>query len=106
MTHQFEADVWYWRGPAPFFFATVPPEIAAEIRALQKSASYGWGMMPVNAQVGNSRWRTAMFPKDGSYVLPLKDAIRRAEDIEEGSSILVTLEIELPFERRQSLGDT
>jgi len=104
MTHQFEAEVWHWRGPAPYYFASVPVTIAAEIRALQKAASYGWGMIPVNAQVGGSHWRTAMFPKDGTYVLPLKDAIRRAEGIEEGMSILISLEVELSFERRQNLG--
>ena len=55
--------------------------------------SYGWGLIPVQATIGGTTWTTAMFAKDGGYVLPVKDAVRRAEEIAVGSAVEVTLTI-------------
>ncbi|MCC7434181.1 MAG: DUF1905 domain-containing protein [Methanoregulaceae archaeon] len=84
MTFSFSGPVWYWRGPAPFYFVTVPEEEAREIKAQERLATYGWGMIPVEVTVGESTWTTSLWPKDGRYVVPLKTAVRRAEQIEEG----------------------
>ena len=47
------------------------------------------------ARVGGSEWRTSIFPDSaqGAYVLPLKKAIRDAEALVDGGSVLVRLEI-------------
>ena len=91
---EFSGPVWHWRGPAPYHFVTVP---AAQSDALQSVAglvSYGWGMIPVTARIGDTEWTTALWPKDGRYVVPLKDRIRAAEGIELGDTVTVRLEIE------------
>jgi hypothetical protein len=50
-------------------------------------------MIPVNAQIGRTRWYTAMWPKDGRYILPLKARIRKAENLTEGDQITIHLEV-------------
>jgi hypothetical protein len=53
----------------------------------------GWGMIPVRARVGATEWETSLFPKDGLYVVPLKDAVRRAEGLDEGDTVTVRLTV-------------
>jgi hypothetical protein len=57
--------------------------------------TYGWGMIPVMASIGETEWTTSLFPKDDGYVLPLKDVVRTAEAINIGDVIDVTLSIKL-----------
>ena len=93
MEFQFTGEIWHWRGPAPFHFVTVPEEQAADIQALASDVTYGWGMIPVKARLGGTSWKTSLFPKDGGYVLPLKDAVRRAESAELGDTVEVELTV-------------
>lgn len=72
----FDAEVIHWRGPAPYYFAAIPTEIGAKISARARSVSYGWGVIPVEAQINGVSFRTSLFPKDGSYLLPLKAKVR------------------------------
>jgi Domain of unknown function (DUF1905) len=86
-------EIWHWRGPAPFHFVTVPEQQSADIHALARAVTYGWGMVPVRARVGETAWKTSLFPKDGGYVLPLKDAVRRAEGLEVGGTVAARLTV-------------
>jgi hypothetical protein len=95
MDLEFDGTVWEWRGPAPYFFVTVPEEESALIQSAAALVTYGWGMIPVEAEIGSSRWKTSLFAKDGGYVVPLKDAIRKAESIEVDDAVLVTLYLAL-----------
>jgi Domain of unknown function (DUF1905) len=88
---QFSGDIWHWRGPAPFFFVTVPEEESAQLHEVAGAVSYGWGMLPVRARIGGTEWRTSLWPKDGQYVLPLKVAVRRAEQLDEGDVVTAQL---------------
>jgi hypothetical protein len=81
MECEFEGVVWEWRGPSPYHFVTVPRECADVVRQLASAVTYGWGMVPVEVRLGRSRWRTSLFPKDGGYVLPLRDSVRNKEEI-------------------------
>ena len=94
MNVEFSGEIWYWRGPAPFFFVTVPELQSRKLKEIAGFVTYGWGMLPVRAFVGKTEWKTAMFPKDGCYVLPLKDAVRQAESLEEGGTVSVRLVVE------------
>ena len=87
-------EVWHWRGPSPYYFVTVPDQESEHLRAISTEVTYGWGMIPVRAQVGGTEWTTSLFPKDGAYVVPLKDVVRRAESIDEGDLINVRLTVE------------
>jgi hypothetical protein len=89
----FQAEIWEWRGPAPYFFLTVPSEQSSEIREAAKVVSYGWGMIPVVANIRGIEFRTSMFAKDGNYVLPIKNAVRLPLKIEVGDLLEVSLEL-------------
>ncbi len=89
----FEGEIWCWRGPAPYFFVTVPESGSSELRRVTGIVSYGWGMIPVQARIGATTWKTSLFPKDGGYVLPLKVRIRAAESLREGDVVAVQLEV-------------
>lgn len=93
MTIAFSAEIWYWRGPAPFYFVTVPDKESTQIKEIVSLVTYGWGMVPVVARVGKTEFKTALWPKDGRYILPLKDAVRKAEGLEEGDTIAAELDI-------------
>jgi hypothetical protein len=89
----FSAVVIEWRGPAPFVYARLPPEIAEEIAAVKRAASYGWGAIPVTASIGDVTFTTSLFPKDGTYLLPLRVAVRRQVGMTVGDVIEVELRI-------------
>ncbi|GAA2804663.1 DUF1905 domain-containing protein [Kribbella solani] len=89
----FSGEIWYWRGPAPWYFITVPDEECAYFELEGNVVSYGWGMIPVVAEIGGSVWDTSMFPKDGRYLLPVKAAVRRAEDLDDGDVPTVRLRL-------------
>lgn len=91
----FSGLVWEWRGPAPYVFVTVPDAQCGELEAVARQVTYGWGMIPVAVRIGETEWTTSLFPKDGGYVLPLKDAVRRAEDIELDDVVSVRLTVAL-----------
>ncbi|HXQ12623.1 MAG TPA: DUF1905 domain-containing protein [Caulobacteraceae bacterium] len=92
----FEASVIYWRGPAPFFYAPIPAEHVEEVRRAARIATYGWGCVPVEAEVGGVAFTTALFPKDGTYLLPLKVAVRRKANITAGDLIVADMTIRAP----------
>ncbi|HEY5092516.1 MAG TPA: DUF1905 domain-containing protein [Acidimicrobiales bacterium] len=95
MDLEFSGDVFEWRGPAPFHFVMVPDEESAEIQATAALVTYGWGMIPVEAQIGSTQFTTSLFAKDGGYVVPLKTAVRKAERIDVGDIVTIRLGIAL-----------
>ena len=64
-------------------------------RTLPRSWSYGWGMIPVTAQIGGTEWTTSLFPKDGRYVVPVKAWVRKAEGLEIGDTVTVQLTVDV-----------
>ena len=86
----FDGEVIEWRGPAPYFFVAMPESDSAELKEEARSLIY-WGQVPVQVVIGDTRFSTAMFPKDGRYLVPLKDAVREAEGINEGDVVEVVL---------------
>jgi hypothetical protein len=73
MNVEFSGELWFWRGPAPWYFITVPEDSCAALESASSLVSYGWGMIPVTAQVGATQWQTSLFPKDGRYIVPVKN---------------------------------
>jgi Domain of unknown function (DUF1905) len=92
---EFSGEIWYWRGPSPFHFVTVPDREAAELQTAASSVTYGWGMIPVAGQVGETRFTTSLWPKNGGYIVPLKDAVRKSEGLELGDVVTVRLEVDV-----------
>lgn len=95
MDFGFDGEIWYWRGPAPFHFVTVPSADCARLQSLATDVTYGWGMIPVRARIGATEWQTSLFPKDGGYLLPVKDLVRRAEHVDDGDVVSVRFDVEV-----------
>jgi len=93
MTLEFSGTIIQWRGPAPFYFVAIPPEESDDIKAIANSVTYGWGVIPVKVQIGNTEWTTSLFPKNGLYLVPIKNVVRKAEKLDEGDMVDVHLEI-------------
>ncbi len=91
MEYTFESVVIEWHGPSPFHFAKVPDEIAAEIKLAAPTLTYGWGVIPSAVTIGNTTVTTSLFPKDGGYLVPLKDALRKPEHICTGDTVTLSL---------------
>ena len=90
---RFEGEIWYWRGPSPYRFVTVPEEACVGLRAVAADVTYGWGMIPVTGKIGRTVFETSLFPKDGRYVVPIKDIVRNGEGLAEGDIVTVELAI-------------
>ena len=88
-------EVWFWRGPAPWHFVTVPDDESATLEEISPAVTYGWGMVPVTVRVGGSKWATSLWPKDGGYIVPLKAWVRRAEELEVGDIVEVSLTVDV-----------
>ena len=95
MELELSGEVWYWRGPAPFHFVTVPEEPSAALEAMSPEVSYGWGVIPVGARIGRTTFRTSLFPRDDLYLVPIKVAVRRAEGIALGDVVTVGLTVDI-----------
>jgi hypothetical protein len=92
---EFTDTVFEWRGPAPYHFVRVPEDDAEQIQDIAAGVTYGWGMIPVAVTIGGTTLATALWPKDGSYVVPLKDALRRPEGVGLGDVVTVRLRIDV-----------
>ncbi|GAA5012680.1 DUF1905 domain-containing protein [Actinopolymorpha pittospori] len=95
MNVEFSGEIWYWRGPSPWYFVTVPEEESLDLQETSTRVSYGWGMIPVTARIGATEWTTSLFPKDGRYVVPVKTKVRKAEDLSEGETVTIRLSVDL-----------
>ena len=95
MEIEFSGQVLEWRGPAPYYFVPVPEAEAADIKEVAAMASYGWGVIPVEAQIGGVTFTTSLFPKDGGYLLPVKDAVRRPNALSPGDDVAVRMTVRL-----------
>jgi hypothetical protein len=91
LTLQFTGKIWYWRGPAPWYFVTVPRKHSLALAALSSALTYGWGVIPVTAQIRSTTWTTSLFPRDGLYAVPLRVTVRKAEQLDEGDRVRLVL---------------
>ena len=95
MDLEFVGELFEWRGPSPYHFIKVPEEACVDIRAVSRLVSYGWGVIPVSVHIGDSVFETSLFPKDAGYLVPVKDVVRKGEDLAVGDIIPVELAIRL-----------
>ena len=93
MNINFNGKIWFWKGPAPWYFVTVPPQQCRELKAISGVVTYGWGMIPASVRIGKTKWKTSLWPKDDSYIVPIKASVRKAEKIEEGDTVTIQLEV-------------
>ncbi|MEY4328047.1 MAG: hypothetical protein RIR71_717 [Actinomycetota bacterium] len=82
-----------WRGPAPFYFLPTPIEVTEEIELYKRELTYGWGVIPAKVTIGKTTVTTSLIPRDGSFYIPLKDAIRKPNQITLGDRVTLILEL-------------
>lgn len=93
MEFEFSGEIWYWRGPSPHHFVTVPAQLCQQLRAIAGSVTYGWGMIPAQVRIGRTEWRTSLFPKDGGYIVPIRVSVQRAERLGVGDVVTLRLAV-------------
>ena len=95
MDLEFSGELWFWKGPAPWHLLTVPEEDCSALDAASAYVTYGWGMIPVQAHIGGTGWRTSLWPKEGRYIVPVRAGVRQAEGLEVGDTVTVRLVVEV-----------
>jgi hypothetical protein len=93
MIVEFNGKIWYWHGPAPWYFVTIPAKHSRDLKAMVGFVTYGWGMIPADVRIGKTKWKTSLFPKNGRYIVPIKTSVRKAEKLEQGDKVTVRLEV-------------
>jgi hypothetical protein len=94
MNIEFDGPIWIWKGPAPWFFVTIPAEQSRDLKAISGFVTYGWGVIPVRVRIGTTAWKTSLFPKDDLYLVPIKASVRKAEQLKEGDTVTLQLEVD------------
>ncbi|TFC90958.1 MULTISPECIES: DUF1905 domain-containing protein [Cryobacterium] len=91
----FTAELWEYSGQAAWIFVSVPADMAEDIRTVTDGRRGGFGTVKVQAGLGSSYWSTSLFPSsaDGTFLLPVKRAIRRAHGVEAGDPVTIVLEL-------------
>lgn len=90
----FSGEMWHWRGPAPFQHAKgVSEEIKEDAARLSCGCRAAGERSRWSVAPGDVEWKTAIFPKDGVYLVPIKEAVRKALDFEVGVEIAIELEV-------------
>jgi len=95
--HTFEGELHAWREEQPdsWVFVTVPQELSDRIDEELAAPPRAFGSVRVAVRCGSSEWSTSLFPSKeaGSYVLPVKKAVRRKEEIEPGDTATFRLRV-------------
>ena len=93
MQWAFTGEVTGWRGPAPYLFVAMTPEESEDLKEAARGLIY-WGQVPVHVTIGRTEFTTALFPRDGRYLVPVKVAVQRTEAIGEGATVEVVLRLD------------
>lgn len=93
MRIEFQGEIFYWRGPAPFLFVAVPDGPSREIKAIASAVTYGWGVIPVTVCIGKTEFKTSLFPKDGRYLVPVKKSVQLAERVDVGDTVTIKMDV-------------
>jgi hypothetical protein len=93
MEWEFDAEVFQWRGPAPYYFVETPDDVDAFLHDHAAELTYGWGVIPARVRVGETEVSTSLIPRDDVYLVPLKVALRRPQGIDDGDVVRVQLSV-------------
>ena len=103
MDFEFEGPIVEWRGPPPYYFLRVPEEESADIKFAAKGIEY-WGQVPVRVRINGTEFTTALFPKDGCYLIPLKVAARKSVGIDVEVDTVLAVALDVVRDRRSFRG--
>lgn len=91
LEHQTLSPLVEWRGPAPFYFLKLDPDEAKSLHDIVKDLTYGWGVIPVKVKIDEEVFETSIFPREGTFFVPVKKDIRVKTDIQTGQMVAATL---------------
>jgi len=91
-TYTTESELWKWQGEnACWHFLTINKKLAEEIKMRTEPGLRGFGSVKVEVTIGNTIWKTSIFPtKEGEFILPVKAAVRKSENLNEGDIVKFT----------------
>jgi hypothetical protein len=84
---KFHGEMFEWRGPSPYYFISIPVSESKKIKERAAQLTYGWGVIPVIGEIGNTEFSTSLIPKNGAYLLPIKNVVRFGENLEVGQNV-------------------
>jgi hypothetical protein len=87
----FKGEMFEWRGPSPYYFVGIPLEESSIVKERAAQLTYGWGVIPVIGEIGETEFTTSLIPKDGIYLLPIKNVVRLGEGLEIDQEVHVRL---------------
>lgn len=93
--YSFSAKLWEWDNRPSWYFVSVPEAEADDIEERFGRRGAGFGSVRVDVTIGATRWTTSLFPStsEGTYVLPIKKAVRAAEHLGPGATTQVEVTI-------------
>lgn len=91
--YRIKERIFKWTGEASWYFIRIDEKVSENIKDNFGMLARGWGSLPVNVTLGESRWKTSIFPEKGTYLLPIKSQIRKAEKINDGDTVNLQIEI-------------
>ncbi len=82
-------------GFAAWRFIHLNKQTSAEIKKNFGAHAAGFGSIRVTVRIGKTSWDTSIFPdkKSGTYLLPLKAKVRRAEGIDDEDTVPFSIRI-------------
>lgn len=93
LTIKFAGEMFEWRGPSPFYFIKIPDAQSSKIKERATQLTYGWGVIPVTGVIGKTEFTTSLIPKEGLYLLPIKNIVRFGENLEVGQNVKASIEL-------------
>lgn len=90
-----KSKVIVYSGNGAWRFLAIPEKQGKEIKKLFGRFAVGYGSIGVEATIGKTIWKTSIFPdkKSGSYLLPLKADVRKAENITDDAKVQFVVKV-------------
>ena len=94
--------LWRWTtpaAPAAWHFITIDGAAGEALSATalmrrMEGLSRGFGSLKVAATIGETTFKTSVFPsKESGWLLPIKASVRKAERLTEGDAVALVLEV-------------
>lgn len=93
--YRLRSKLWQYPGMAGWHFVTINKVCSVSIKKQFGTKKRGWGSLPVLVKVGKTNWNTSIFPDStsGTYLLPVKATVRKAEGLFAGEDVDFSLKI-------------
>lgn len=101
LAFEFSSEVWLWQAEkSAWHFVTLPEDQSEEIKFFSDNNTTkkrGWGAVKVQVTIGGTSWETSIFPhkESNAYILPIKAAVRKAENVEVGRVVSIAINASL-----------